>query len=224
MQQLSLTVKCVTRVIESSVPAGGRTEGIPLWPRSILNASLWGCWRTDAGCGERARAMSLCWQSVGVPCGPGGTDHLVSPLWIWMRVTERGGERWELAAASSVFTLKLLGTLTELRPAAKANLRGEIYNWNTQKNRSYSGNKKQFIIWWSEEMTALSDKCAVWSLNSAQTVKQRLAENLSWASNRPFSTIEKPRGLKKSGPPQEIKSSFDVFVFRLPQLLCNRQD
>lgn len=32
--------------------SSGWTEGIPLWPRSILNASLGGSWWTDAGIGE----------------------------------------------------------------------------------------------------------------------------------------------------------------------------
>lgn len=68
---------------------------------------------------------------------------------------ERGKERWERAVVSSVFTLKLLGTLTALRQAA--NLRGEIQNWNT-KELKLQWKEKQFTIWWSEEMTALSDK------------------------------------------------------------------
>lgn len=102
MQQLSLTVKCVTRIGRSSagrprhkwierfqVPAGGRSGGIPLWPRSILNASLWGGWRTDAGDGESPRYVIML-AECGGPCGPaGGTDHLVLSLCVSMSVMER---------------------------------------------------------------------------------------------------------------------------------------
>lgn len=39
--------------MNSALPGSSRwAEGIPLWPRSILNASLWGDWWTDAGHGE----------------------------------------------------------------------------------------------------------------------------------------------------------------------------
>lgn len=102
MQQLSLTVKCVTRIGRSSagrprhkwierfqVPAGGWSGGIPLWPRSILNASLWGGWRTDAGDGESPRYVIML-AECGGPCGPaGGTDHLVLSLCVSMSVMER---------------------------------------------------------------------------------------------------------------------------------------
>lgn len=68
--------------------SSGWTEGIPLWPRSILNASLWGSWWTDAGFGE-SPCYVIMLAECEVPCGPGGTDHLILPLCIWMCDGER---------------------------------------------------------------------------------------------------------------------------------------
>lgn len=75
----------MNRMLQGS---SGWTEGIPLWPRSILNASLWGSWWTDAGYGESPHYVIML-AECEVPCGPGGTHHLVLPLCVCMCVMER---------------------------------------------------------------------------------------------------------------------------------------